>query len=313
MTIFNEVYMKILISGSSGLVGKELVSFLTTWGYQVVSLVRDRQEKGIWWDPEHKKVDCAALEGFDAVIHLAGENIASSRWTKKKKQLIRDSRIQGTECLCEALARLKKPPQVLLSASAVGYYGDCRSCDVTEDSPAGEDFLSRVCAEWETSTKAARDAGIRTILMRIGNVLSPEGGALGKMLPPFRLGIGGPLGNGKQYMSWIAIDDLVRAVHHLMVNTYLDGPVNMTAPHPVTNNEFTKALGSALHKPTFMRMPEWVTRLIFGELADAVLLSGNRSLPVRLQSTNFSFLHPTIEDALEYLLEHEKKIASIRR
>jgi uncharacterized protein (TIGR01777 family) len=296
--------MKVLITGATGLVGKALSPLLTTSGHEVSRLVRSQPQEAndIPWDPAGGVISTAALEGHDAVVHLAGENIAGARWTPAFKQRLRDSRVVGTRLLCETLAKLERKPKVLVCASAIGYYGDRGDAELTETSPAGEGFLADVCREWEAACEPARQAGIRVVNLRIGVVLSPQGGALAKMLLPFQLGGGGIVGNGRQYWSWIALDDLLGAIQHCLVRDDLSGPVNATAPMPVTNHEFTKTLGTVLHRPTFVPMPAFAARLALGEMADSLLLASTRVLPQRLQQTGYHFRCPTLESALRHVL-----------
>ena len=270
--------MKVAITGASGLIGRALVPFLTTSGHEVVRLVRraPKAKDEARWDPEAGEVDAAALEGVDAVVHLAGENIAGGRWTAGRKALLRASRVGPTQLLARTLAGLKKKPKVLVSASAIGYYGNRGDAWVTENDPPADDFLGRLSAEWEGAAEPARQAGIRVVHPRFGIVLSPAGGALGKMLLPFRMGLGGVVGPGTQYMSWIALDDLLGVVHHLLDRQDLEGPVNTVAPEPVTNAVFTKTLGRVLGRPTVAPVPAFALRLALGEMADATLLSSTR-------------------------------------
>ena len=250
--------MNVLVSGSSGLVGSALVAALNADGHRVKRLVRAAvrdAEDEVGWDPAGGVLDPAGLEGLDAVVHLAGENIASGRWTTAKKARIRDSRVKGTELLCQTLARLDRPPKTLVSTSAVGYYGDRGDEVLTEDSPPGHGFLAEVCEAWEAATEPAAAKGIRVVRLRIGVVLSPRGGALAKMLPAFKMGLGGRIGNGRQYMSWITLDDLVGVIRFALTNNELSGPVNAVSPNPVTNLEFTKTLGRVLHRPTVLPLP----------------------------------------------------------
>ncbi len=297
--------LKIAITGASGLVGTSIASFLSTGGHEVWSLVRrdaNREAREIAWDPQSAKLDPADLDGLDAVVHLAGENIASGRWTAKRKRRIRDSRVNGTALLSKALAECEAPPKTLVSASATGFYGDRGDEVVDESSSAGEGFLTDVCREWEDAAAPARERGIRVVQPRIGVVLSPQGGALKKMLLPFRLGAGGRIGSGRQHMSWIALDDLVYAIHHMIQDESLEGPVNAVTPNPVTNAEFTKTLGRVLRRPTIFPMPAFAAKLAFGELAEALLLSGHRVQPTRLTNAGFAFRFPDLEGALRHLL-----------
>lgn len=297
--------MHVLVTGSTGLVGSALVPFLTTGGHQVTRLVRSTPRSGadeVQWDPARGSVATPGLEGADAVVHLAGENIASGRWTDEKKARIRDSRVRGTRVLCEALAELAEPPQVLVSASAIGYYGDRGDRVLREDSPPGDDFLAEVCRGWEDATQPARQRGIRVVNLRLGMVLSPAGGALGKMLMPFKLGLGGIIGSGEQYMSWIALDDVIGAIHHALITEGLQGPVNAVAPQPVTNREFTRTLGRVLGRPTLLPLPAFVARTVFGEMADALLLASTRADAARLRETDYAFRFAELESALRHLL-----------
>ena len=299
------VRMKIVVSGSHGLVGKALLKSLTDDGHEVFRLVRHEPTFGapeIWWDPSEGRIDAAHLEGLDVVVHLAGESIASGRWTEEKKRAILESRVKGTVLLSEALARLSRPPSIFLSASAIGYYGDRDDELLTEQSSPGNDFLAKVCTEWEAATRAAVEKGIRTVHTRFGIILDDKGGALAKMLTPFRMGIGGRIGSGKQWMSWIALDDVVSGLKFLMGETSTRGPVNFVAPNPVTNAEFTKTLGRVLSRPTLLPVPEFGVRLAFGEMADALLLSSQRVEPSVLKSKGFEFRWTMLRDALRHIL-----------
>ncbi len=295
--------MKILMSGASGLIGAALNAFLTTGGHTVTSLVRRPPRPGareIVWDPRHGTPDLASLEGFDAVIHLAGENLVG-RWTPEKRARIRDSRVVGTTTLCEALARLSAPPKVLVSASAVGYYGHRGDEVLTEESPAGRGFLAEVCQAWEDAT-AAVHSRMRVVQTRTGIVLSPTGGALGQMLTPFRLGLGGVIGSGEQYMSWVTLDDVLGAIHHALITENVRGPMNVTAPGPVTNREFTTTLGRVLKRPTVMPLPASMLRLALGDMADELLLSSTRVQPRQLEHTHYPFRQPELDGALRHVL-----------
>jgi uncharacterized protein (TIGR01777 family) len=297
--------MKIVMSGSHGLVGEALSKSLANDGHEIVRLVRRAASAGeIEWHPNHGRIDAEQLERFDVVVHLAGENIASGRWTEAKKRAIRESRVKGTLLLSESLARLKQPPSLFLSASAIGYYGNRGDELLTEQSAPGDGFLPSVCIEWENATRPAVEKGIRTVLTRFGIILDRNEGALAKMLPPFQMGIGGKVGNGKQWMSWMALDDVVNGLKFLMAEPSVKGAVNFVAPNPVTNAEFTKALGRALSRPTIFPVPAFGARLAFGEMADALLLSGQKVKPGVLQDKNFAFSWPTLAPALKHLLEH---------
>jgi len=296
--------MRILVTGSSGLIGSAVVRFLIAGGQNVVRLVRSRPPAGeaeVYWDPAEGRIDLARLEGLDAAIHLAGET-TSGRWTAEKKARIRDSRVKGTQLLCQSLAQLKEPPKVLVSASAVGYYGDRGDEWLDEGSLPGSSFLAEVCQQWEAATEPAVQRGIRVINLRMGVVLSPAGGALAKMLLPFRMGVGGILGSGRQYMSWIDIDDLVGAISNALTNDSLRGPVNATAPGPITNREFTETLGRVLRRPTLLRVPAFAVRLAFGEMVDELLLASARVKPIRLLASGYAFRYPEIESALRHVL-----------
>ena len=295
--------MKILVSGSHGLVGKALINSLRCDSHEIVRLVRGKPSSAaeIEWHPNEGRLDAATLEGVDAVVHLAGESIASGRWTDEKKRAIRDSRVKGTALLSDALARLSRPPSVFVSASAIGYYGNRGDELLTEKSAPGDDFLANVCVEWENATIPTIEKGIRTVHARFGIILDANEGALGKMLTPFRMGIGGRIGDGKQWMSWIDIDDVVNGLKFLIEQS-VNGPVNFVAPNPVTNAEFTKTLGRVLSKPTLFPVPAFGARLAFGEMGDALLLSGQRVRPAVLEEIRFVFRWPTLEDALRHLL-----------
>ena len=296
--------MRILVSGSHGLVGKALIRSLTSDGHEVVRLVRGKPSGAaeIEWHPNEGRIDAAALEGLDAVVHLAGESIASGRWSDEKKRAIRDSRVKGTALLSDALARLTRPPSAFVSASAIGYYGNRGDELLTETSAPGKDFLSGVCVEWEQATRPAVEKGIRTVHARFGIILDAKEGALAKMLTPFRMGIGGRIGDGKQWMSWIDIEDVVNGLKFL-IESSVSGPVNFVAPNPVTNAEFTKTLGRVLSKPTLFPVPAFGARLAFGEMADALLLSSQRVKPGILQH----FAYPTLDSALRHLLATDKR------
>ena len=297
--------MKILITGSTGLIGSALVSSLSAGGHTVRRLLRtSRQPAGsdAVWEPSAGTLDPQVFEGIDAVVHLAGENIAGGRWSSRRKARIRDSRVNGTRLLSEALARLSSPPAVWICASAIGYYGNRGDTTLNEGSPAGSGFLPDVCQEWEAATKAALQKGVRVVNLRIGVVLSPAGGALAKMLPPFKMGVGGKVGDGKQFMSWIALDDLVGTILHVLTHERLTGPVNAVSPNPVTNLHFTRTLGRVLRRPTIFPMPALAARMAFGEMADELLLSSTRVQPARLTGSGFQFRYASLESALRHLL-----------
>jgi uncharacterized protein (TIGR01777 family) len=298
--------MKILVSGSHGLVGRALIKSVTAYGIEVSRLVRQKPTGAIGeieWHPDEGVLDAKQLEGLDAVVHLAGESIASGRWSDDKKRAIRESRVKGTQLLSRSLAQLSQPPATFISASAIGYYGNRGNELLTEESAPGTDFLASVCMEWEKSTAAAAEKGIRTVNTRFGIILDASGGALEKMLTPFRMGIGGRVGNGKQWMSWISLDDVVAGLRFVLDNSSASGPVNFVAPNPVTNAEFTKALGRALSRPTFFPIPKIGVQLAFGEMADALLLSSQRVEPRVLKESGYRFQLPTLRDALSHILK----------
>lgn len=296
---------RIAISGASGLLGQALTRHLKHQGHTVVPLVRQKSaapSRGIYWSPDKGELDREALEGLDALVHLAGESIAGARWSEAKKRRILESRVQGTRLLASALASLNKPPAAFLSGSAVGFYGDGGERLLGEDSPPGTGFLAEVCKAWEQAAEPARKAGIRTVFLRTGLVLAREGGALATMLPLFRAGMGGRLGSGAQYMSWIAIEDHVRAMEHLLFRTDLEGPVNMVGPMPVTNAEFTRVLGRVLGRPTILPAPGPMLRLALGEMGEELLLKGQRADSRRLEASGFVFRHQNLESALRSVL-----------
>jgi uncharacterized protein (TIGR01777 family) len=296
--------MRILLTGSSGLIGRALIPFLTADGNELVRLVRSPALGGsgqISWDPGAGTIHQDALEGFDAAVHLAGETIVG-RWNARKKARIMESRARDTRLLSESLARLKQPPRVLVSASAIGYYGDRGDEPMTEANSAGALFLSEVSTAWEVATEPAARAGIRVVNLRIGFVLSAAGGGLAAMLLPFKMCMGGRVGSGRQYISWVAINDVVGAILHALRTAALAGPVNAVAPHPVTNLEFTETLGRVLHRPTIFPMPAFAARLVFGEMADNLLLASTRVEPERLVATGYQFRFPELEPALRHVL-----------
>lgn len=301
--------MKMVVSGASGLVGLALTASLVAGGNRVRRLVRrepDQAAGDIAWDPAAGRLGPADLEGVDAVVHLGGESIASGRWSEEKRKRIRDSRVGSTRLLAETLARMERPPQVLICASAVGYYGDRGHECLSEEAAAGKSFLAQVCAEWEAAAEPARAAGIRVVNLRFGVVLAPNGGALRQMLPLFRLGLGGRLGTGDQYWSWIGIDDAVGAVEHVLAVDSLSGPVNVTAPVPVTNREFTAVLARVLRRPAWLPAPSAALRLALGPMADELLLASTRALPKRLLDSGYVVRHAELESALRYLLNESR-------
>jgi len=293
---------RIAIAGASGLVGSRLVPYLRAGGHHVVRLVRQRPvaTHEIYWDPETGDIDSAALEGIDAVINLAGVSIAGGRWSDKRKAAIRNSRIKGTRLLAETLATLTTKPATCISTSAVGYYGNGGSALLTESSPQGSDFLAGVCAEWEAAARPAVDAGIRVVHPRFGIVLGQEGGMLSLLARVFSLGAGGPLGNGQQFMSWIALDDLLAILLECLANPRLSGPVNATSPNPVTNREFSKTLAGVLHRPSIVRTPAFAMRLFTGQMGEELILTSQRVVPGRLSDEGFSFAFPSLEQALRH-------------
>ena len=296
--------MNILVTGSTGLVGSAVVPFLTTGGHRVVRLVRGtaRGPDEVEWHPQEGIIDAAKLEGLDAVVHLAGENIATSRWSTAKKARIRDSRVIGTRVLSEALAKLSRKPRVLVGASAIGFYGERGDNVMTETSHPGSSYLCNVCRDWEAATEPAQAAGIRVVNLRIGVVLTPRGGALEKMLLPFKLCAGGVVGSGQQFWSWIAIDDVVGAIHHAITHDELSGPVNAVSPEPTANRDFTKTLGRVLGRPTVFPMPAFAVRLLLGEMGEELLLASTRVVPNRLQETGYQFRCPMLDGALRHVL-----------
>lgn len=295
--------MNIAVTGATGLVGRSVMPLLSTAGHQVTALKRSDQATGAgaYWNPQARISDPSWLAGCDAVVHLAGENIAG-RWTVSKKARIRDSRVRGTRMLCESIAKLPSPPKALICASAIGFYGDRGEEELTEQSSGGTGFLADVCRDWEDAVAPARDAGVRVVHLRYGVVLSAAGGALAKMLTPFKLGVGGLIGDGRQYMSWIAIDDAAGLIAHALSTQSLNGPVNAVAPQPVTNRTFTKTLGRVLRRPTVFPMPAFAARAVFGEMADALLLSSTRVIPKRALESGYAFRFPQLEDALRHVL-----------
>ena len=301
--------MKVIVTGSGGLVGRALVRSLLADGHSVTRLVRGGAQQfrapgsaAVEWNPDKGTIDAAALEGHDAAVHLAGEPIAEGRWDDAKKRRILESRAKGTRLIAETIAGLKEKPRVLVSASAVGFYGDRGAEVMREESTSGEGFLSEVCREWEKATLAASQAGVRVVHARIGFVLDGEGGGLPKMLTPFKLGVGGKVGSGQQYISWITLEDLVRVLRRAIEDESLRGPVNAVAPGAVTNEQFTKALGHVLGRPTLLSVPTFALRLAFGEVADAVMLASTRVEPARLKEAGFDFKHTDIDAALSSVL-----------
>ncbi len=291
--------MKVLVSGASGLVGSAVVPRLEAGGHRVTRMVRRAPRAGeVHWIPAGA-LGPQSLEGFDAFVHLAGENIAG-RWTATRKAKILNSRVQGTLTIAATLARLQHKPRVLVSASAIGYYGPRGEESLDESSGSGSDFLAEVSRQWESATDVATRAGIRVVLLRFGVVLDARGGALGKMLPPFRMGLGGKVGSGRQWMSWVALDDVAGVVEHALVTESLRGAVNVVAPNPVRNAEFTKILGEVLHRPTVFPLPGFAVALMFGEMGQSLLLGSQRVLPKKLLESGYAFKFPDLRAALEH-------------
>ena len=291
--------MRIAVSGSTGFIGSQLVTALGRDGHDIVRIVRSKARSGdIQWSPDEGRIDAAALEGSEAVIHLAAENVGQ-RWTESTRRKIRESRKRGTTLLAEAVAKLQRPPRVMLSASAIGFYGADRGDEILdESSPPGEDFMADVAVEWEAATEPAASRGIRVVRTRFGVVLDPAGGMLHRVLPVFRLRLGGKLGDGKQWMSWISLEDLIEAIRFILRTPTLTGAVNVTAPEPVRNDEFTDVLGKVLRRPTIAIVPAFALRTVYGEMADATILANQRVIPRKLQGAGFRFAHPKLEAAL---------------
>jgi uncharacterized protein (TIGR01777 family) len=296
--------MRILVTGATGLVGRALVAFLETGGHTVYRLTRGtpKDEREIEFHPEKGAAHPSDMEGFDAVIHLAGDPIAKGRWDDEKKRLIRDSRVPFTRRLAETLGALKKPPSVLIQASATGYYGDRGDRILRESDPPGTGFLPEVCVEWEGASEPAAHAGIRVVHLRTGLVLTPAGGALEPMILPFSLGLGGPLGHGRQYWSFVAMDDLLYLIHHCLMNEKVRGPVNATSPEPVTNAEFTRILGRVLNRPAVIPAPEFALNIALGAMTGPLLMASARVNPEKLLDTGFEFTYPSLEGALRHVL-----------
>jgi uncharacterized protein (TIGR01777 family) len=291
--------MKVLIAGASGLIGSALIPALEAEGAEVTRLVRSFARAGeIEWHPNNDQLAPAQLKGFEAIINLAGENIAGGRWTDEQKRKIRDSRVNGTHLLSEAIAKLANRPSVFVCASATGIYGDRGDEILDEQSESGGGFLAGVCREWELATGPAVQAGVRTVNLRFGPILAREGGMLAKLLTPFKMGMGGKVGSGKQYISWVAIDDAVGAIKIALHNETVRGPLNVVSPNPVTNEVFTKTLGHVLSRPTALAMPAFAARLAFGEMADEMLLASQRVVPKRLTEAGYKFQQPELEGAL---------------
>lgn len=296
--------MKIAVGGSTGLVGSALVPFLTTGGHEVVRLTRSGRgadENSIEWNPSAGTIDAAGLEGCEAVVHLGGKNIAC-RWSNRTKEVLKNSRVESATLLSQTLAEMDNPPKVFVCASAIGYYGHRGDDVMTEDSPPGPRFISELCQAWEDATAPAREAGIRVINLRIGVVLSPQGGALKKMLFPFKMGGGGIVGSGRQHWSWIDLDDLIRVILHCVQTESLSGPVNGTSPQVVTNREFTKTLGKVLRRPTIFPMPAFVVKAAFGEMGEELMLASTCCDSSKLVESGFQFGYGDLESSLRHLL-----------
>ena len=299
--------LRIALTGASGLLGTHLVPFLTAAGHEVLRLVRTpsvNRSDEVYWNPRTGDIDADRLEALDAVVHLAGENVFAVRWTPEKKRRIYDSRVVGTRLLCETLARSRRPPPVLLSASGIGIYGDRGDTPLDEDAPStsGNGFLARVCRDWESVTSPAAEAGIRVVHLRLGVVLSPRAGALHHMLPVFRAGLGGPIGRGARYLSWISVDDVIYALFHLITTPSLQGPVNLTAPHPASSALFARMLSGVLRRPGILPIPPPVLRAVMGEAGEEILLMSARVLPGKLLRSGYSFHFPELAPALRHLL-----------
>jgi uncharacterized protein (TIGR01777 family) len=294
--------MNILISGASGLIGKALTSYLSLHGHQVYTLRRNSSGEAFSWQPNSAEIHLDPNITLDAVINLNGVNIADKPWSEHRKQDIITSRINSTRLLAATMAQLKHPPKVFINASAIGYYGDTGSQAVDESGPAGDNFLTEIVSLWESSAQASIDAGIRTVFIRSGIVLSPQGGALAKMLMPYKFGLGGKLGNGEQVMSWISLEDEVRGIEFILNNDSISGAVNLTSPSPVTNSQFSEILANVLNRPALLPLPEFLIKLLFGEMGELLLLGSCKAMPMVLLDNNFEFHHPQLEPALKQLL-----------
>ncbi len=300
-TVVKFLNMKVLITGASGLVGTELQKSFAAQGYEMLLASRKvaTDDRHIQWSVEDGFTDPEKLEGIDAVVHLAGENVSGLRWTDDKKKAIRDSRVLGTRNVVDAISKLKNKPKVFVASSAIGFYGERGDEEVTESSAAGDNFLAEVSKAWEAESRRAEDAGIRTVLLRTGIVLSKDGGALSTMLVPFKLGVGGVVGSGKQWMSWISLPDEIDVINFVIENENIRGAVNAVSPNPVTNHDFTKTLGEVLYRPTFFPLPEFAVSMVFGEMGDVLLLASTKVLPKRLEDAGFEFKYPNLKEAVE--------------
>ena len=294
--------MHVAITGATGLIGSALSTRLRSVGHQVTAISRSAGPDTIVWDPLTGRLDAADLAGVDAVVHLAGEPIGLGRWTEKVKRRIRASRTLGTDLVARTIAGMDDPPRVLVSSSGTNYYGDGGDRTLTEDSPPGSGFLADVCKDWEGATDPAAAVGIRVVNVRTGPVQSPDGGALEVQLPIFRLGLGGKLGSGKQFMSWISLDDIVGILHYALETDTLKGPVNATAPHPVTQAEHAQTLADVLGRPAFLPVPAFGPKLLFGDMAEEMILLSQRVLPERVMAAGYTFRHPTLVEALRAVL-----------
>ncbi len=302
--------LHVALSGASGLVGSSLARVLTQRGHRMSRLVRRAplpSTDEIQFGSEQGRLEPSEMEGVDAVVHLAGENVAAGRWTAERKRRIRDSRVLGTRLVAETLSKMQRPPRVLVNASAIGFYGDRGDEQLTESSEPGEGFLPQVCLAWEAATAAAERSGVRVVKLRIGVVLSTAGGALAKMLPTFKLGLGGRIGDGRQYVSWVTLHDLVRIILFSLGSDELEGPVNAVGPHPVRNDEFTRVLARVLHRPALVPLPASFVRTAFGEMGRELLLASTRVLPRRLEQAGFAFEHETLHDALRFELAKQAR------
>lgn len=309
----NSPRLRVALTGGSGLVGRALAPLLRTQGHEVTQFVRrtPRAADEASWDPTCGAIDEAALGRCDAVVHLSGENVAGGRWTPERRERIRESRVASTRLLAEAMARSPRPPRVWVCASAIGFYGSDAERSFDESAPAGSGFLAEVTREWEAATEPARRAGVRVVNLRIGLVLTPAGGVLGKMLPVFRWGVGGPIGDGRGWMSWISLDDLLGAIMHALHDETVSGAVNAVAPAPARNAEFTATLGRALHRPAVLRVPAFALRLALGRMAEETLLASTRAAPAVLARAGFVFRHPSLAGALAHLLARNRRTAGV--
>ena len=296
--------MRILITGASGLIGKALQNSFDQKGYEMLLASRGepKDERYIQWSPDtgFAEADLGRIEGMDAVVHLAGESISALRWNEDKKKAIRDSRVFGTRSMIETFDKLERKPKTFISGSAIGFYGDRGDDVMTESSPVGKTFLAEISREWEAESRRAEDLGIRTVLLRTGIVLSKDGGALATMMTPFKFGVGGVVGSGKQWMSWVSLDDVIGIINFALENESVRGAINVVAPNPVTNEEFTKTLGSVLYRPTFLPLPDFAVHMVFGEMGDALLLDSTRVVPKRLLDTGYEFKFTDLKAALEH-------------